>query len=456
MATSGLRLIGSNRKYERWRWQVFSITWLAYLGFYLTRKSFSVAKVELVKPTVMGWSKADLAWVDAAFLITYAAGNFLCGVLGDRFGTRKVILTGMLASIVTAILMGASSTVILFGILFAIQGLCQSTGWAPLAKNIGEFFSQRERGRVMGFWCTSYAIGGLLGSALAGFMAQSYGWRYAFWAPAAALFGVWLLFLLFQRNRPEDVGLPPIEEYHEEPDAVVVAEETPAEEREGSWTLIRAVLKSRMVLLLALVYFLVKTPRYMFLFWSPVYVHERLGSGAAASGILGSMYDIASPIAVLLGGYCSDRLFHSKRIPMSVIGLAGTVILMLFFSHLPATPLALGLGIFGIGCLLNIPDSLVSGTAAIDFGTKKGASTASGLINGSGSMGAIIGGTAPGWIEKLVGHGHDTWHIIFLGLSAALALAAVLLLPKWNALPPTAPEKRTQETDPDPTLASRP
>ena len=38
-----------NPAYERWRWQIFSITWLAYAGFYLTRKAFSVAKNELKK-----------------------------------------------------------------------------------------------------------------------------------------------------------------------------------------------------------------------------------------------------------------------------------------------------------------------------------------------------------------------------------------------------------------------
>ena len=36
------------------------------------------------------------------------------------------------------------------------------------------------------------------------------------------------------------------------------------------------------------------------------------------------------------------------------------------------------------------PDSIVSGTAAADFGTSKGASTASGIVNGMGSVGAII------------------------------------------------------------------
>jgi len=444
--TSLARLRGADFRYERWRWQVFAATWLAYFGFYLTRKSFSVAKVILVKPTGMHWSKADLAWVDAAFLITYAAGNFFWGALGDRFGTRRVVLTGMLASIVVAVLMGASSTVVLFGALFAIQGICQSSGWGPLAKNIGEFFSQRERGRVMGFWCISYAAGGLAGSALAGVVAQAYGWRYAFWIPAAALLVVWVLFFVFQRNRPEDVGLPPIEQYHGEQEAVVAVGEpsaAPPAIREGSWAVIGAVLRNPMVLLLALVYLLLKPTRYLVIFWAPLYINERLGSGAAESGILGSMFDLASPIAVLLGGYVSDKVFHSKRMPISVIALLASAVLMFFFSYLPSTRLALGLGFFGIGFLLNIPDSLVSGTAAIDFGTKKGASTASGFINGCGSVGAIVGGTVPGWMQQLVGKGHDPWQAIFIGLSAGLAIAAALLIPKWNVLPPTS---RTDET----------
>jgi OPA family glycerol-3-phosphate transporter-like MFS transporter len=447
MAATQLRLIGSDPRYERWRLQVFAATWLAYFGFYLTRKSFSVAKVVLVKPEVMGWSKGDLAKVDAAYLTAYALGQFAFGMLGDRVGARRVLLAGMLASVVTAILMGASSAVVLFGVLFAVQGICQSTGWSPLAKTLAAFFSQRERGRVLGFWCTSYAAGGVLGSWLAGRMADLYGWRYAFWVPAGCLLLVWVLFYALQRNRPEDVGLPPIEQYHGEPEAVLVPEEMPAEEREGSWELIGAVMRNKMVLLLAVVYFLVKAPRYLFLFWSPLYVHERLGAGAEVSGMLGSLPEFASPLAVLLGGYLSDRVFQSRRIPMSVIGLVGAAILMLSFSYLPATPLALGLGLFGIGVLLNIPDSLVSGAAVIDFGTKKGASTAAGFVNGWGSIGALIGGTAPGWMANITGRGPGAWQAIFLALGGALALATALLIPKWNALPPTAAETEAPGTD---------
>jgi len=426
------------QKYERWRWQIFSITWLAYAGFYLTRKAFSVAKNELKKPEVMGLTLGQMSWIDGANSVAYALGQFMFGTLGDRLGTRVIILVGMLASVIASMLMGCSSTVMLMGILFAIQGLCQSSGWAPLSKNLGEFFSQRERGSIMGFWCTNYALGGFIASVLAGKSAEKFGWRYAFFVPAGVLFVIWILFLLFQRNRPEDAGLPPIEQYHGEQQAVLDPQETPADELEGSWKVVGEVLRNKMVWLLAAVYFLVKPTRYLLLFWSPVYINELLGTGTASSGFLGSMFDLAGPVGTLAGGFISDHWFRAKRIPICVIALFCLALFMGAFRFIPATRLAIGSGMFLIGFLIYIPDSLVAGAAAIDFGTKKGASTASGLVNGLGSLGQIIGVTLPGWAGKVLGQGHNIWNPIFLWLAIALAGAGLLLLPQWNRLPSTA------------------
>src|ERR1700755_2086455 len=95
-----------NPHYERWRWQIFSITWLAYAGFYLTRKAFSVAKNELKKPEVMGLSPADMSRIDGANSVAYALGQFVFGSLGDKAGTRIIVLLGMLASALISIAMG--------------------------------------------------------------------------------------------------------------------------------------------------------------------------------------------------------------------------------------------------------------------------------------------------------------------------------------------------------------
>ena len=86
----------------------------------------------------------------------------------------------------------------------------------------------------MGFWCTNYALGGFFASVVAGLAAKHFGWRYAFFVPAGVLLVIWVLFFLFQRNCPEDVGLPPIEQYHGEEQNVIDPKDTPDAEKEGS------------------------------------------------------------------------------------------------------------------------------------------------------------------------------------------------------------------------------
>jgi sugar phosphate permease len=423
-----------NRRYERWRWIIFAVTWLAYAGFYLTRKAFSVAKNELKRPEVMGLTKGQMSIMDSAYSAGYALGQFVWGTLGDRYGTRRVVLFGMMASLLTAAAMGLSHTAVAIGILFTMQGLWQASGWAPLAKNMGEFFSVRERGTVLGFWCTNYAVGGLIASIIAGYAAKAYGWRFAFIVPSILLLIIWVLFYFFQRDRPEDLGLPSIEEYH--------GDAAPQPSSDGSavpvvnrWAIVGQVLRNRMVWFLASVYFLVKPTRYLLLFWSPVYINERLGTDTATSGFLSSMFDLAGPIGTLAGGMISDRLFNAKRLPICIISLFILAAVMIAFPYIPVNRMGMAIGMFFMGFLIFIPDSLISGAAAIDFGTKEGASTANGLINGFGSVGQMIGVGLPGLMEHFMRKGFDIWPPIFIGLGISLAIAGLMLTPQWNRLP---------------------
>ena len=418
--------------YERRRWQIFGITWLAYFGFYLTRKGFSVAMVGMGEGTEIGLTGLQMALINGAYLSTYAIGQFLCGICGDRFGTRRVVGIGMFFSVLMGVAMGASSTAILIGVFFCIQGACQSTGWGPLSKNFSQFFSQRERGTMMGLWCTNYAVGGFVASIFASYVGEKFGFRYAFFIPAAVLFGIWILFLILQRNRPEDFGLPPIEEYHEEPAAALDEDQKP----EGSWKAIFEVYTNPVVLRLAAVYFFLKPTRYAVLFWGPVYMSERLGTNMLGSGFLSSLFEVAGPLSVLLAGVITDKLFGSRRMPLCVICLFALAVLMFSMNKLPPSSILLGSSFFMIGLLLFAPDSLVSGTAAVDFGTKKGASTATGFINGCGSIGAIAGGTLPGILKDTWG-----WDAVFSLLAGSLLLAGLILVPKWNALPNTVAPK---------------
>jgi len=418
--------------YERWRWRIFGITWLAYVGFYLTRKAFSAAKAGMLDDPHLGITKAQMGAIDGAYLIAYAIGQFIWGIAGDRYGARRVVLIGMLASVIFGAAMGVSSLVVLLGVVFFIQGLCQSSGWGPLSKNVGCWFSRKERGRAYGWWCSNYAIGGLIATPFAAYTAQYYGWRAAFFATAGALFVIWLLFLAFQRNRPEDCGLPEIEDYHCEPGEALLARPDPASDDHGSWKTIVATLSNMMVLRLGLVYFCLKPARYLILLWGPLMVSEKLGTKIGESGLIAVMFEAAGPLGAIAAGYASDKLFGTRRMPVCIIGLFILSLIAASFELITrgGSAWAMSCILFAIGFFLFGPDSTIASTAAVDFGTKQGASTSVGIINGFGSIGAVLGGYLPGILSDKYG-----WGALFYGLAGLIFIAALLLIPKWNAVP---------------------
>src|SRR5262249_47346587 len=148
--------------------------------------------------------------------------------------------------------------------------------------------------------------------------------------------------------------------------------------------------------------------------------------------LMSGLFELAGVGSTLAAGFISDKLFQARRMPVCVLSLFGLGAFMLFFDHLPARVAYLGASFLLIGFLLYGPDSILSGVAAADFGTKSGTSTAAGWINGWGSVGAIVGGTIPGLFIDRYG-----WSGVFNFLAAMVLLAGLILLPKWNAMPAT-------------------
>ncbi|MFE7240846.1 MFS transporter [Streptomyces sp. NPDC057582] len=419
----------------RWRRQIFAITWIAYAGFYFVRQAFSVAKLGILDDPAVNTvlTERALGVIDAVYLAAYAAGQFLWGMWADRFGPRVVVIGGMIGAVAAACIMGVSSALLVFGGAMVLQGLSQSAGWAPLCKNMGNFFTVAERGRILGLWSTNYAFGGLAAPPFLGWVAYSVfdSWHAAFLAGAATLAAVLLLFVLFQRNAPQDVGLvEPTEEM--DPESGTTPESVPIEPSLTGLALYRETLRDRMVLTLGLSYFLLKPARYAILLWGPVIVSRRLPEiDKVGATLIPVAFGAAGILAPILVGWVSDRLFQSRRAPACVIALGVlTAALALFMPLTAAGSAEVMIAVLAvIGLSVYAADAMISCVAAVDFGSAKGAGTAAGLVNGCGSIGAILGGLLPGFLSG---------GVLFTGFAGAALLAGLLMLPHWNRLPRTA------------------
>ena len=429
---------------RRWQIRIFALSWLAYVAFYFPRSAFSAAKVGVLDEGFM--SRETLGLLDALYLAAYAVGQFVWGATAERFGTKVVVAGGMIMACVAAILMGLSPAVWMFIPLMLVQGLAQSTGWSGLSKNIAMFFSVTVRGRAMGFFSTSYAFGGLVGAPFCAWFAYQLfdSWRWAFIAGAGAMLIAIVIFFIFQRNSPEDVGLPSIDSNKEllngpylgkipvQAVSPVTHSGKPARRPMKLSDLLAAVRHDPMVLRLGLVYFLIKPARYAILLWGPVLVLEAAPQLSMMNAVLVPVaFGVAGVFAPIAAGWLSDTVFGARRVPPSVLCLVLLVVSLALWQPIAATGSITGITVLlaAVGLTAYGADSMISGVAAVDFGTSKYAAGATGFINGCGSIGAILGGLLPGFL---------TGSTIFTLFAGAALVGALIMLPSWNKRPAAA------------------
>lgn len=407
----------------RWRINIFAATWLSYAGFYFCRKGYGIAKPVLKEE--YQFDDLQLAHIWTAYLVAYMIGQFMSAKLGQRFACRTLLLIGMAISIVMNICIGGTVTGgpemfwMLIGFL-SINGFAQATGWPGNVGMLAKWTRRSERGRVMAWWGTCYMIGSIMAKHFAAFMLAWLGVAWSFWGAAAVLFSIWILFYFWGQEEPQDVGLELIEEV--EVDVEAEADAAP-KEAARPWEEV-----FRVVMIMGVLYFCFKFTRYALDSWGPMLIREGFSDevDSATAGHLSTIFDWVGFLGVIVGGYASDKLFRSERMPVVTwmsVAMCGVCLVWWLFG---ANNLWLFVGCMGfIGFTMMGPDSLLSGTAAMDISTKEKAVVASGIINGLGSIGPVIQEEVLGYVKVTMGQ--DAVLAIIFGMSIVAVLGSAAL-----------------------------
>lgn len=397
---------------KRWRVRVFSATWLSYFGYYFCRKPYYIAKSSLeesfgIDPTILGY-------LGLSYLLAYTIGQFLAGWMGNRWGPRLMVLGGMGVSIACNVVFGfASSWQTLAGFLF-LNGLAQATGWAGNVGSMAPWFHRRERGTVMGLWATNFQAGGVVANMMASFLLAAAGWRWSFFAGSAVLSVIWVYFLLNQRNRPEDVDLPPVHSPVHEDDELEDHITEEVDKHHDRWTWDTRVN----VGIVGVFYFFVKFIRYAIWSWVLYMLYVNYGMAKDDAGYLSTVFDAAGIAGVIALGYLSDKYWGGRRASLSfwfIVALAVSCVALYLVG--PTSLVLFGVCIGLIGFTLYGPDAIMTSAGAIDVGSRKKATLAAGIINGMGSVGAMLQEVVLG---RILGDGNVK------GVFATLLLSAVL------------------------------
>ena len=398
--------------------RIFAATWLAYAGYYLTRKNLPVVQPALMSE--LSWTTVQLGIVVTTFQLTYAVGQLAAGALGDRIGARRLLLAGMTATALLSFASGFVTSVTALGIIWAANGLAQATGWPAVVKTMTRWFPRENRGRVMGFWTTSYQAGDAIATwitaaALSGAAGTVAGWRWGFWIPALALAVVMIPVMLWQRNEPAP--------------SVAPLETPPSERPPGAVARpsFRTLLASGHLWGVAVVVGAFKFIMYTLFFWAVTYLVQARGFAPDRAGFVAAFIPMGGMAGAVVAGWASDRLFGARRMPVAVFGAGLLAVTMLVAPHLGGSPLAFAALFAVAGFATYAPESLLAAAGAVELVPEELSGTAVGFVNAVASIAAVFSGIVGAVVAETYG-----WNALF-GLLAVVALAVlVVAIPMWG------------------------
>ncbi len=136
---------------------------------------------------------STLQWTVSAYALTLASFILLGGVLGDRFGRRRVFVTGVVWFAVASLACGLAPNAALLVAARALQGVGAALLTPGSLAMIQASFGPRDRARAIGAWSGLGGVATAAGPFIGGWLVDVASWRWVFLinAPLAVLV-VWL------------------------------------------------------------------------------------------------------------------------------------------------------------------------------------------------------------------------------------------------------------------------
>lgn len=152
----------------------------------------------------LGGSVGQLEWTMNAYYLAFACLLLAAAGLGDRFGRRRVLVTGMVAFGVSSVAAALAPGLELLIIARALQGAAAAAILPLTLTVISEAHPPETRGRAIGVWGALLGAGGVLGPLAGGGLVELVGWRGIFWVnvPIAMVLAVAAVLVITETRGP--------------------------------------------------------------------------------------------------------------------------------------------------------------------------------------------------------------------------------------------------------------
>jgi len=282
----------------RYRWVVWSLLVATYMVSFFHRMAVSVVKEPLMRQFDL--SVSEFGMLASMYFYAYCFAQIPSGIMADSLGVRRTAgLSVAFAGLATIAFGCATSPAALYISRFAV-GLGVASSFVCVMKAQSQWFRPREFSTLAGICLFAGNVGSICAQAPLGVFIASVSMRMAFIIIGCATLALSALCFLFVRNRPEDMGFPPLES-------------GPAPSPMSLGLSLALVLKSGKLFLINIFYFFIGSQLLGFAgAWSISFLHDSYEIGLPQASMLASVQLLAFMLGSLLLGYLSDRYGRRK------------------------------------------------------------------------------------------------------------------------------------------------
>jgi len=187
------------------------VTFLAALSLvcYVLRMNISVASKFLL--VEFGLTQIQIGQVFSSFMLGYALFQLPAGILGDRWGPRRVLTLAAIwwgtTTVLTAIIPGllANTALGALGGLIAIRfllGVGEAATYPVATRAIASWIPPSGRGLANAIVIAGATLGAASTPPLVSWLMVSYGWRMSFYVTGLAAFLLAIIWWLFSSDAP--------------------------------------------------------------------------------------------------------------------------------------------------------------------------------------------------------------------------------------------------------------
>lgn len=285
--------MASARTLLPYKWELIALFWCAYFFNQADRQVYSVVLTPLSQELHLSSEQAGL--IGSIFMWTYAILVPVAGYAGDALRRKRIVFWSLLIWSGATICSGLSTGIVA---LAAFRGLATGGGEAfyyPAANSLIGQYHEKTRALAMAIHQSSAYAGIVASGLVAGWLADHYGWRTAFYVFGAC--GVVLAGIILVRIK--DVGQPSTDQ---------------ASRRIPLTEVVRAVGRKPTVWALCIAFAGYNFSGWGYWNWMPTFLHEKFSLSLTAAGFTAMFFtNLFALVGVLAGGRLSDVWATRRR-----------------------------------------------------------------------------------------------------------------------------------------------